>query len=62
MTDWVLTFGIVVVGVIVGLAVYGWVKAELDERTWRRIMREEGTDPGQVPLYRMLLDEGRDRE
>lgn len=60
--NWFLTLGIVIVGTIAGLAIYGWVKAELDERTWRRLLKEEGGDAGQIPLYRMLLDEGRDRE
>lgn len=60
--DWFLTLGVVIVGTIAGLAIYGWVKAELDERTWRRILEEEGNDSGRIPLYRMLLDEGRDRE
>lgn len=44
------------------VSIYDWLKAERDERVWRRIMEDEARDGTRPPIYRMVMDERSDRE
>lgn len=59
MTWWMymlLTFASTMVAIIV----YQWVRAEIDERRWRRMIDEELDSPAFT--YRLVRDDGDDRE
>lgn len=58
---YVLLFLGMVVATFLGVAIYTWVKAERDERAWRKLMEEEQPS-WDVPRYRMVMDERSDRE
>ena len=60
--DIVLYFVTTVLAVVVGIALYEWVKAERDEREWRKILEEEMKYGVETPLYRLVRDEKSDRE
>ena len=52
-------FGVVFIGCVAAIAVYNWLRAELDERAWRRILEEEDTH---LPMYRLVNVEGKDSD
>lgn len=57
---YVFTFLMVVVGCSVAITLYNWVKAERDERLWRRMLEDEQHEEG--VFYRLVRDERSDRE
>lgn len=61
MAPYLLGFLGVIVGCFLAVALYEWVKAERDERTWRRIMEEEMDSPDYT-YYRLVRDDRRDSE
>lgn len=58
----VLYFVTTVLAVVIGTALYEWVRAERDEREWRKILEEEMKYGVETPLYRLVRDEKSDRE
>lgn len=58
----VLYFVTTVLAVVIGTALYEWVRAERDEREWRKIIEEEMKYGADTPLYRLVRDEKSDRE
>lgn len=57
----VLTFFTVLLACVVGIALYNWIRAELDEREWRRILKEEGGFEG-MQTYRLVATEDKDSD
>ena len=57
----VLTFFTVLLACVVGIAIYNWILAELDEREWRRILKEEGGFEG-LHTYRLVATEDKDSD
>jgi DMSO reductase anchor subunit len=57
----VLTFFTVLLGCVAGIAIYNWIRAELDEREWRRILKEEGGFEG-LHTYRLVATEDKDSD
>lgn len=59
--NWLLYFLITVIAVFLGVSIYSWMKAEWDERQWRKIIDEEMSMPRFT--YRMVReDDGSERE
>jgi hypothetical protein len=44
---------------VAAIAIYNWIRAELDERAWRRILEEEDS---RLPMYRLVNVEGKDSD
>lgn len=57
---YVLMFLMVLVGSFLAITLYNWVKAERDERLWRRMLEDEQHEEG--VFYRLVRDERSDRE
>lgn len=57
-----LYFLMTIAGAFLAISVYEWIKAERDERQWRKLMQEE-LDAG-IPTvhYRLVRDDRSDRE
>lgn len=56
------TFIGALLGCVAGIALYNWIRAELDEREWRRILKEEGGFPLDGPTYRLVATEDKDSD
>lgn len=55
-----LTFFGALLGCIAGIAIVNWIRAELDERAWRRILEEETGE--NVPMYRLVATDSKDSD
>jgi hypothetical protein len=44
---------VTVVGCAIAVSLYNWVKAEIDERHWRRMLEDELKFGDNTPLYRL---------
>ena len=60
MNQWVAYALITFVATLAAVVTYQWIRAEIDERRWRRMIDEELSDP--VFMYRLVRDDGSDRE
>lgn len=44
-------------GTYLAITLYNWVKAERDEREWRKLLAEEMNESGSnAPIYRLVRD------
>ena len=61
MSYWITTAVVVFVGVFAAVVTYQWLRAELEERQWRRLLDQEMSE---VPdLWQdVLRGDGSDRE
>jgi hypothetical protein len=59
MEDIAITFVTVLLACVAAIAIYNWIRAELDERAWRRILEEEDS---RLPMYRLVNVEGKDSD
>jgi hypothetical protein len=59
MSDIAIMFVTVLLACVAAIAIYNWIRAELDERTWRRILEEEDS---RLPMYRLVNVEGKDSD
>lgn len=59
MENIVVTFITALLACVAAIAIYNWIRAEADERAWRRILDEEND---YLPLYRLINVEDKDRD
>lgn len=61
MNEIVLGFIVGISSTFAGVSIYEWLKAERDERVYRRIMEDEARQGTNPPMYRLVMDERSDR-
>lgn len=61
MEDIIVVFLAALLGCIAGIALFNWIRAELDEREWRRILKEEGGFES-LHTYRLVATEDKDSD